>query len=155
MPRFEIKTEHTFHSSHATTEQVWYALTDFPRYPRWNNFILHITGSPQIGKRLSFTFQLPRGVFLPATALVKVVNPHVELRWKGHFMLDILFSAEHYFILSTNSSGTHLLHGEIFRGLLLPLVRPILKYKGPPIYQQMNSDLENFLATQTRDQEVS
>lgn len=153
MPRFEIKTEHTFHNSHADAAQIWQALTDFPNYPRWNHFILNIVGLPKVGNKIAFTFQLPRGVILPAKAEIQVVNPNIELRWKGHFIMDALFSAEHYFILQHHASGTRMLHGEIFRGLLLPFLRPMLKIKGTPVYRQMNLDLESYLSTRSADME--
>jgi hypothetical protein len=39
-------------------------------------------------------------------------------------------------------SGTMFYHGEIFRGLLLPVVRPVLRKCGLQVYRALNNALK-------------
>jgi hypothetical protein len=118
-------------------------LVDFPRYPEWNHFIYRIQGHAHVGERIKFKFELPRGIRLPATARILTVMHEKELRWKGRLPIPGLFSAEHFYILESSEGVCHIHHGEIFRGFLVPLLWPILKLKGTPIYRQNNIDLNN------------
>lgn len=140
MFRREIRTDYTYHVS---SSLLWDILTDFPRYPEWNHFIFQIHGHADVGARIRFKFELPRGIRLPATAIILTVMIEKELRWKGRFPIPGLFSAEHYFIFETSEDTCHMHHGEIFRGLTVPFLWPILKLKGTPVYRQNNIDLNN------------
>lgn len=50
---------------------------------------------------------------------VLVADPARELRWLGSLGLPRVFDGEHYFIMTAEGTGTRLVHGESFRGLLL------------------------------------
>jgi hypothetical protein len=54
---------------------------------------------------------------------VLAVRENAELRWLGALRWSWLFSAEHRFALTTVGDGTRLVHSEVFRGLLVPLLR--------------------------------
>jgi hypothetical protein len=138
--RREIKTQYHYA---VKTSLLWKIIIDFPHYPMWNNFILEVLGEAEPATRIKFRFQLPRGIMLPATAIILTVESEKEIRWKGRLPIPGLFSAEHYYILDSNGNGqTDLYHGEIFRGLLVPLIWPLLRIKGTPVYEQNNIDLE-------------
>ena len=50
-------------------------------------------------------------------------RPNAEIRWRGSFVIPGLFDGEHYFQISESKTGRVLFtHGEIFTGLLVPLV---------------------------------
>lgn len=73
--------------------------------------MLHVTVQPDGGKPMSFK---PR---------LLVFERGKELRWKGRLLAPGVFDGEHYFLLSEPSRGqVRFIHGEVFGGLLVPLV---------------------------------
>ena len=69
--------------------------------------------------------------------------PGVELRWIGRMLVPGLFDGEHYFRLSPSAAGTQLLHGEVFRGILIPFFRKDLETKVRAGFEQMNRALKD------------
>ena len=51
-----------------------------------------------------------------------VFAPRKELRWKGQLWVPGVFDGEHYFELTETSAGVRLAQGELFTGLLVPLL---------------------------------
>ena len=45
----------------ASPTEVWTVLTDFARYADWNPFVVNVTGTPEVGERLSVTLSPPGG----------------------------------------------------------------------------------------------
>ncbi len=120
---------------------VWEVLADFGAYPDWNPFLLKVVGTPAAGERIRFWFELPRGFRAPACATVLKAEPGRELRWAGR--LPGLLRAEHYFVLErVDAAKMRFRHGEIFSGLLLPIVWPILRGSGTEVYEAMNAALK-------------
>lgn len=109
----------------AAPAQVWAVLTDFPQYPFWNPFIQRISGAVAEGGRLDLHIAAsPQAKPLRFQPTVLVARPGLELRWLGRFLVPGLFDGEHYFRLVQLPDGnTSLVHGERFRGLLVPLFR--------------------------------
>lgn len=134
----------------ATKQHVWKILIDFPHYPEWNRFLLKVNGHLIQNALVRFTFEMPRGFRAPACAKILKINPENELRWAGG--IRGLFRAEHYFLIEfVNESTIRFRHGEIFTGLLAPIVwKLLLERGGPPVYEAMNISLkervENFQA---------
>jgi hypothetical protein len=70
------------------------------------------------------------------------VAPGKELRWRGSLPIPGLFVGEHYFVLEPSAAGkTHLIHGENFKGLLVPMVGGMLKATEVG-FSEMNSALK-------------
>ncbi len=125
----------------ASAQRVWAVLTDFAAYPGWNPFLLRVDGAPATGRRIRFRFELPRGFRGLACATVLEAEPGKELRWAGS--VPGLFRGEHYFVIEQASAATlRFRHGEIFSGLLLPLVWPVLRSRGREVYDAMNLALK-------------
>ena len=125
----------------ATAARVWDVLADFAAYPRWNPFLLSVAGTPATGRRIRFWFELPRGFRAPACATILKAERETELRWAGS--VPGLFRAEHYFVIErAGAARLRFRHGEIFSGLLLPLVWPILRSRGREVYEAMNRALK-------------
>jgi hypothetical protein len=126
---------------HAPARYVWNALVDFPRYPEWNPFLLKITGEARAGTKIRFWFELPRGFRAPACARILTVEPEKELRWAGG--LRGVLRAEHYMLIeSLDDSRVRFRHGEIFTGVLTPLIWLVLASSGPPVYEDTNVALK-------------
>lgn len=113
----EIRTETEIE---APASAVWRALTDFPRYPEWNPFIVAIAGELAPGARLEVTLSLPEiAKEHRLRPRVLVCEPERELRWLGHFWMKGLFDAEHFFRLEERGGRTRLVQGEDLSGALL------------------------------------
>jgi hypothetical protein len=126
---------------YGTAQTVWDILADFAKYPVWNSFLLQVKGTPRAGSWIRFRFELPRGFRVVACAMILKAEARRELRWAGG--LPGIFRAEHYFIIErVDDSKLRFHHGEIFSGLLLSMVWPILRNGGTEVYEAMNVALK-------------
>jgi hypothetical protein len=108
----------------ASAERVWSLLMDFPSYPRWNPFIRSIEGNPMVGQSLNVLIQPPGSKAMRFRPTVLKVEPNREFPWKGKLLVPGLFDGEHYFKLEPKPGGGLVFRqGEVFSGLLVPLLR--------------------------------
>lgn len=127
---------------HRPLQQVWDVLMDFASYPDWNPFVTSISGDPSPGSKLSITIQPPGKREMQFKPVILKSEPESEFRWKGKLLIKGLFDGEHYFILKPLPNGsTAVHHGEIFSGLLPPVMKSILK-KTEMGFQKMNVALK-------------
>jgi len=110
-------------------QQVWEKLTEFEKLPTWNPFIKKISGNPQSDSHIEILLKVPGGdktmTFKPK---VLKFEANQEFRWKGKLLLPGIFDGEHYFIMNEVSENkTEFVHGEIFSGILIPLMGSMLK----------------------------
>lgn len=106
----------------ANPDRVWAVLTDFPAYESWNPFVRRISGEQTVGARLSVTIQPDGGKAMSFKPRLLMFAPQKELRWKGQLLVPGVFDGEHYFELTETSAGVRLAQGELFTGLLVPLL---------------------------------
>jgi hypothetical protein len=107
----------------AGADKIWRVLTDFSAYPSWNPFVRRISGEQRTGARLDVTIQPDGGKPMSFKPTLLKLEPQKELRWKGQVLLPGVFDGEHYFQLVGTSAGkVRVTQGEIFSGLLVPLV---------------------------------
>lgn len=111
----------------AGAETVWKVLTDFDNHPTWNPFILSISGEKAVGKNLTVSMRPPGGKGMTFKPVILKFEPNREFRWKGKLLVKGLFDGEHFFILEpVGESQTRLVHGEIFSGILVGMVKGTL-----------------------------
>jgi len=120
-----MRVIHTETEISASPEVVWGVLTDFDRYPEWNPLIVEASGTLAVGEVLTLRM-MPGGKPQTFTPEVVAVRENAELRWVGALRWSWLFSAEHRFALSAVGEGTRLVQSEVFRGALVPLLRPTI-----------------------------
>lgn len=127
-----IETEKVIISS--SPQRVWNILTNFEEYGEWNEFITSVTlkggEKLKVGDRLDITVKVPDGGLNSFSPIVLKANPAQELRWEGSLPIPGLFRGQHYFLLTqadTSNATTTLVHGEVFRGLLVPLLGSMLE----------------------------
>ncbi|MGA7341369.1 MAG: SRPBCC domain-containing protein [Terracidiphilus sp.] len=137
---YEISTEIEIG---APPSRVWEVLTDFPHYPDWNPFILAVKGDVYQGANIHYRFQFPRGIRIWTPANILTFDPDRELQWAAHFLSPAIFNGAHHFIIEP-IDGTRIRfhHGEIFTGVFLPLLLPLLRKDGQQIYQSLNVALK-------------
>lgn len=122
MPTHELRTEIEIA---APAERVWAVLGDFAAYPSWNPLIVELAGTLAPGAALVARMRPPGSTrtmtFKPRITLLE---PGKRLAWFGSLPIPGLFAGEHSFELQAlGPARVRLLHGERFRGLLVPLLR--------------------------------
>lgn len=107
----------------ASASRVWSLLTDFIHMPSWNPFIKEISGNLAEGETLSVRVAPPGKGAMQFKPVIVALRPERELRWVGRVFARGLFDGEHYFQLEPlDQDRTRLKHGEIFSGILVPVL---------------------------------
>jgi hypothetical protein len=133
----------------APIEHAWRVFTDFPSYPQWSRFVVDIRGEPRPGARLSVRLDDGGGA-MQIRPEVLSCEPY-ELRWRGVLGASFLFSGEHYFRLEAlPGGGTRLTHGEVFGGLLVPLLWTRLSTRTRAGFEDFNTALRERAETAER-----
>ncbi len=94
---------------------VWAVLTDFSGFREWNPMVVAAEGPATEGSTARLHYRSNIGLHLRFTVRITRSDPERELRWIGS---RLGVSGDHYFQLMAKGSGTHFVHGEVFRGLL-------------------------------------
>ena len=142
MPTHELRTEIEIA---APVERVWTLLSDFTAYPSWNPMIVALEGTLALGAPLVARMRPPGSkremTFKPH---VTVLEPGKRFSWFGSLPIPGLFAGEHSFELQTLApERVRLLHGERFRGLLVPLLRKSLDGATRAGFVAMNEALKS------------
>lgn len=103
----------------AQPSTVWSVLTDGEQYADWNPFIVSMRGQVVEGATIENTMRPRDGGQMIFQPTVLRAEAERELRWLGRLYLPRVMDGEHYFLLTPSEQGTHLVHGEIFRGVAL------------------------------------
>ena len=115
----------------ATPEEVWAVLVELTRYAEWNTFIVEADGCVEAGARLRLRMSPPGGRAVTLKPRVTVVVDGQLFEWFGHVVVPGLFSGRHRFELHRTDTGTRVVQGETFTGLLVPLLARSLDVAHP------------------------
>lgn len=127
----------------ATADRVWEVLTDFAAFPRWNPFIRRIDGVLAPRARLEVRIQPPGGRAMTFRPTVLRVEPPRLLSWRGRTLIPGLFDGEHLFAIEPLlHDRVRFMHGEDFRGLLVPLLASSLRTTTRRGFERMNAALK-------------
>jgi hypothetical protein len=122
----------------APADKIWAVLMEFENHPKWNPLIKSISGDPKVGSHIFLQIQN-----MKFTPIVLANTPNREFRWKGKLFSDYIFTGEHYFILNHIAENeTELIHGEIFEGILLLLMKNSLNTNTLNGFKEMNEALK-------------
>lgn len=130
---------HTSIDIKASPTQVWEILTDFANYSEWNPFIKKIDGEIAVGNR--FLAEIGNMKFKP---IVLAFEKGKVFEWLGHLLIPkVIFDGQHKFELIANPDGTTTLHhSEKFTGILVPLMKKMLKNDTRAGFEAMNVALK-------------
>lgn len=126
----------------ASPDRVWQVFTDFGSFPSWNPFIRKMKGKLVPGRRLRVTLRLGHHKmrFRPR---VTVVKPDREIRWLARQFIPRLFDVERGFEFEPRGdSGTRFVQFEVGRGLLAPIIMPIMRKDIAKGYAALNQALK-------------
>ena len=127
----------------APPERVWDVLTDFSAFPRWNPFIRRIDGLLAPRMRLRVRIQPPGGRAMTFHPTVLRVDDARGFAWRGRTLVPGLFDGEHFFTLEPlGPDRVRLIHGEHFRGVLVPLLARTLRTTTREGFERMNAALK-------------
>lgn len=125
----------------ASPHRVWEVLTDTAAYPEWNSFMTELSGELRVGSRLAVTIEPPGGRTQRFTPTVTDLEPERHLAWLGRLLVPGLFDGAHSFVLEPlGEDSTRFTQSERFTGLLVPLLRGMLRSTGDG-FAAMNSAL--------------
>jgi hypothetical protein len=126
----------------APPQRVWQVLTELAAYPEWNPFVVHATGTTEVGNRLTLRLQPAVGRQTTVRPTVTAARAGAELRWLGRLGMPGILDADHHFVLEPDGDGTRLVQQEHFGGLLVPLVARTLDRGTLPAFVLMNEALK-------------
>jgi hypothetical protein len=126
----------------ASPERVWQVFTDFRSFPSWNPFIRKMKGKLVPGQRLRITLRLGRRR-LRFRPRVTVVKPAREIRWLARQPVPRLFDVERAFKFEPRgASGTRFVQFEVGRGLMAPIIMPLMHRRIAKGYAALNQALK-------------
>ena len=135
---FEIKTSIKIK---ATPEAVWSVFSKFNELKNWNTFLIKVEGDLKVGNKIKI--RVGDMNFKPK---VLIFNPNSEFKWKGKLLLPYVFDGTHQFLFIDNKDGTTTFEqNELFRGILVPLMRKKLNTEIKANFEKMNLDLKNYI----------
>lgn len=127
----------------APPTKVWKILTDFDNWKKWNPIITQANGVSSLGSVLSITMRNEDGKDGPQyTPIVTIFQEPKSFRWRAKMMFEFLFTNDKVFELEETSSGTRLIHKELFSGMVVPLCWGKLNQGVPPMLKSMNDALK-------------
>lgn len=125
----------------APLDRVWSIFSNFEQYSAWNPFLVEVQGALIEGKTVKIKVALSNGK-------TRIANPKVEKLIYGKEVSFLaksgfLFTGRHYFIFEPISpSETHVIHGEIFSGILPLLLWHRIEKVFSTSFEKMNSALK-------------
>lgn len=127
----------------ASADRVWSVLTDLDAYADWNPFMVESSGTVAVGERLVNRMSPPGGRAVTFRPVVTEVEVNRVFEWLGSLGVKGIFDGRHRFELTpTADGGTHLRHGESFRGVLVRFFRNSLDSQTKAGFEAMNVALK-------------
>lgn len=120
----------------APVEVIWSKLTDAPGFSKWNSTVDSIEGNIALGEKLKIRVPIAPGrAFTPK--VVELV-PNERMVWRDGFYP--MFQGTRTFTLTRQGASTEFQMVEVFRGLMLPMIKGSLPDFGP-VFDQYAADL--------------
>jgi hypothetical protein len=121
----------------ASAEVVWSKLTNAPGFAKWNSTVESIEGRIAVGENLAI--RVPTAPGRTFTPRVVELVPNERMVWRDGFYP--MFQGTRTFTLTRRGVGTDFEMVEVFRGIMLPMIRSSLP-DFRPAFDQYAADLE-------------
>ena len=137
----EIKTEIEISAPPA---KVWSILTDINNWQAWSPIIKGSQGEASIGSELTIAMiGKKEGEDGPIyNPVITELEEPKHLRWQAHMLAGFIFTNYKVLELEATSSGTRLIHKEMFKGMLAPVFCGQMEKGVPPMLNSMNQALK-------------
>ncbi len=127
---------HVVRDVRAPADTVWGLLTDADAFPTWNTTVTEITGPIAVGTTLRIRVPISDRTFTPK--VVSLDAPH-RMVWQDGMMP--MFQGTRTFTVTPTPDGCRFEMDEVFRGLMLPLIKGSLP-DFAPVFDQYAADLK-------------
>ena len=130
----------------APPSKVWPILTDINKWQDWSPIIKESRGEASVGSELTIAMiGKEEGEDGPIyNPIITELNEPKQLRWRAHMLTDFIFTNYKVLELEETSSGTRLIHKEMFKGLLAPIFCGQMEEGVPPMLNAMNRALKEI-----------
>ena len=133
----------------APPEKVWAVLSDINSWYEWNPIVNHSTGDSLLGSTLSITMigekdhqDVPK--YHPIITHLDAPN---YFHWRAVMMAGFVMANDKVFELEATSTGTRLVHKELFKGMIVPIFRNKFDKNVPLMLNAMNQALKEQAET--------
>lgn len=138
----EIRTEIDIN---APAAKVWQTLMDFNGWANWNPIVNAANGNAAKGSKLDITMKGDNGKDGPKyQATITQFENSKLFRWRAKMMGGIMMTNDKVFELESTPAGTHLVHKELFSGIMPGLMWGKLNKFVPAMLDSMNSALKDL-----------
>ena len=139
----EIKTEIEISASPA---KVWSILADINNWQKWSPIIKESQGTASVGSELTMVMiGKKEGEEGPIyNPVITELDAPKHLRWRAHMLAGFIFTNYKVLELEATSSGTRLVHKEMFKGLFAPIICGQMEKGVPPMLNSMNNALKEL-----------
>lgn len=137
----EIETEIEI-SAPAT--EVWSILTNIDDWAEWSPIINQASGDASLGSTLSITMMGKKeGQDGPKySPVITILDEPKLFRWRAKMMVGFVMTNDKVFELEETSTGTRLIHKELFSGMFVPLFWSSVEENVPAMLNSMNEALK-------------
>jgi len=137
----EIKTEIEIS---APTTEVWGILTNIDDWAEWSPIINQASGDASLGSTLSITMMSKEeGKDGPKfSPVIMILDEPKSFRWRAKMMAGFIMTNDKVFELEETSTGTRLIHKELFSGMFVPLFWSSVEKNVPSMLNSMNEALK-------------
>ncbi|MFT4713209.1 MAG: hypothetical protein ACJAVI_004288 [Candidatus Azotimanducaceae bacterium] len=137
----EIKTEIEIS---APASEVWAILTNIDDWENWSPIINQSSGEASLGSALSITMMSEEeGKDGPKySPLITNLDDSKLFRWRAIMMAGFVMTNDKVFQLEETSTGTRLIHKELFSGMVVPLFWSNVEKNVPAMLNSMNEALK-------------
>jgi hypothetical protein len=139
----EIKTEIEISAPPA---KVWSIISDINNWQEWSPIIKESQGTVSVGSELTITMiGKEEGKNGPKyNPIITELEQPNYLRWRAYMLTGFIFTNDKIIELEETSSGTRLIHKELFKGLLAPIFCGQMEKGVPPMLNSMNKALKDL-----------
>jgi len=131
----------------APPQQVWDVIADIDKWEQWAPLIASATGVALYGNTVSITMagkhEYQQGPSYHPV-ITRLEEPYY-LSWRAVMMAGFLITNEKVLELEQTAAGTRVIHKELFRGMLVPVVNGKLNDNVPYMLQSLNKALKDKL----------
>ena len=130
----------------APPEKVWSILADIDNWQEWSPIIRNSRGTAAVGSELTITMTgKNEGEEGPTySPVITDLEAPGYLRWRAHMLTGFIFTNYKVLKLEQSGSGTRLIHKELFKGLLAPIMCGQMEKGVPPMLNSMNQALKEL-----------
>ena len=131
----------------APPSKVWAIVSEIDGWQEWSPIIKQSQGVASVGSELTITMVgKEEGENGPKyNPVITELDESKYLRWRAHMLAGFIFTNDKIIQLEQTSSGTRVIHKELFKGMLAPIFCGQMEEGVPPMLNSMNKALKELV----------